>query len=237
MTMSEVNESTFGRLINISARQRMLSQRIGFLFMTISTALHKTEEPPENLLALLRTAADDFVEGYRILQQGKPEDGLPHLNTLRIRNILGQSVPHGKDGSSGRAVIERFLGEVSNGIEHLSQGKPMSDDQADWFSRFILIDLLAVLQSIVAAIETDFSEEMDRRRELRNADAARVMQALQDIQKASKFSRMIALNAKISADRAGPHGREFGALTDEIKQIANDITDSSQDILKHLSYV
>lgn len=237
MTMSEVNESAFGRLINISARQRMLSQRIGFLFLTISTALNTTEAPPEDLLALLRTAADDFVEGYHILQHGKLEDGLPHLDTERIRNILEGSAPYGQYGATGRAVIGRFLGEVSSGIEHLTRGEPMSEDQSAWFSKFILIDLLAVLQSIVAAIETDFSEEMDRRRESRNADVARVMQALLEIQKASKFSRMIALNAKISADRAGPHGREFGALTDEIKQIANDITDSSQDILKHLAYV
>ena len=232
MTNSDVSESAFGRLINIFARQRMLSQRIGFLFLTVDTALKKNPEPPADLLAMLKTAAGDFVEGYRILQQGKPEEDLPRLQSARIEKILA-----GTGETSGQAVIERFLSEVATGIERLSRGEPLEEDHIAWLSAFILSDVLTVLHNIVAAVETDFSDEMDRRRARRNEDVAKVLQALQEIQKASKFSRMIALNAKISADRAGPHGREFGALTDEIKQISNDITASSQDILKHLDYV
>ncbi len=74
-----------------------------------------------------------------------------------------------------------------------------------------------------------------RRRDKRQEEAKRVMTALQEIQRASKFSRMIALNAKISADKAGPYGKEFGALTEELKNISSAITSSSEDILKHLT--
>jgi hypothetical protein len=232
MTTSEVSESAYGRLINISARQRMLSQRIGFLFLTINTSLRNGAAAPDDLLDLLKTALSDFVEGYDVLRKGKPEDDLPFLNSARIRAILeGNGRTHGQD------VIERFLSEVSEGVNGFARGEPMDEEKSAWFSGFVLRDLLAVLQSIVAAIETDFDEEMERRQKRRSEDVAKVMAALQEIQRASKFSRMIALNAKISANRAGPYGQEFGALTEQIKQISSDITESSEDILKHLEVV
>jgi len=36
------------------------------------------------------------------------------------------------------------------------------------------------------------------------------------------------------ADCAGAYGREFGALTEEIKKISDNITQSSSDIMRHL---
>lgn len=60
--------------------------------------------------------------------------------------------------------------------------------------------------------------------------------AVEEIQRASKFSRLIVLNAKISANWAGQHGKEFRALTDEIKQISDDITESSDDIIRFLAF-
>ncbi|WP_274611788.1 hypothetical protein [Roseibium polysiphoniae] len=38
----------------------------------------------------------------------------------------------------------------------------------------------------------------------------------------------------MGAVRAVAHGREFGALTEEIKKISDNITESSRDIMRHL---
>jgi hypothetical protein len=227
-----VSEDTYGRLINIAGRQRMLSQRIGFLFLTLSGQVENGHAIPENLWMMLEKALQDFRQGYDLLLHGDEDAGLPRLASARIRTVLEKG-----NGYGGRETIERFLSEAQHYMQALA-GNSIPDRTAfEGFSGFILEDLLQTLQAIVVALEEDFAEEMRRRRDLREEEAQRVMVALQEIQKASKFSRMIALNAKISADRAGPYGKEFGALTEELKNISTAITDSSEDILKHLERI
>lgn len=227
-----VSEDVYGRLINIAGRQRMLSQRIGFLFLTLSGQVEAGKPVPETLWDMLETALQDFRNGYRLLLIGDESAGLPALTSDRIRAVLD-----GKHGYGGRAVIELFLEDTQKHMKALSLNKGLDRKTFDAFSNFVLEELLQTLQAIVTALEEDFADEMSRRRDQREEDAQRVMHALQEIQKASKFSRMIALNAKISADRAGPYGKEFGALTEELKNISSAITDSSEDILRHLERI
>lgn len=210
----------------------MLSQRIGFLFLTLSSQVDEHSPVPETLWNMLETALQDFKSGYRLLLHGDENAGLPALASNRIRTVLD-----GNTGIGGRFVIERFLKDAQQHMQALSHNKGLDRKTFDAFSSFVLEELLQTLQAIVTALEEDFADEMNRRRVQRQEEAQRVMQALQEIQKASKFSRMIALNAKISADRAGPYGKEFGALTEELKNISAAITDSSEDILRHLERI
>lgn len=237
MANNTISEDSFAKLISIAGRQRMLSQRAGFLFVTLNGYCEKGRALPEEHLTMLQTAVQDFTHGYAILQRGEPEQDLPDLHSERVDHVLCSKIDtDGYNGETGRQVIERFVRETSEGISGLKDGLPQPSERANRYSAYVLGPLLQVLQSIVTALETDFEDEMKVRRERRAADVGRVMSALQEIQKASKFSRMVALNAKISADRAGPHGREFGALTEEIKKISANITESSQDIMKHLDH-
>ncbi len=226
----DLSEDTYGKLINIAGRQRMLSQRIGFLFLTMSGQLESGSKIPDPLWTMLERALEDFGTGHRLLLDGDVAAGLPKLTSERISAVLD-----GKSGASGRAIIDRFLREAAGHMQALTEDRAPERAVFDAFSEFVLVDLLQTLQAIVAALEEDFAEEMQRRRTRRQEEAKRVMTALQEIQRASKFSRMIALNAKISADKAGPYGKEFGALTEELKNISSAITTSSEDILKHLS--
>ena len=228
----DLSEDIYGKLINIAGRQRMLSQRIGFLFLTISGHMANDNPIPEPIWAMLRNALQDFRRGNELLSHGDEDAGLPKLTSERVDPLL-----HGTGTTGGRAVIDRFMNEARAYLNALAQNIAPDQVEFEAFTEFVLIDLLQVLQSVVVALEEDFAEEMDRRREKRQQDAQRVMNALQEIQKASKFSRMIALNAKISADRAGPYGKEFGALTEELKNISSAITSSSEDILKHLEQI
>lgn len=227
-----VSEDIYGRLINIAGRQRMLSQRIGFLFLTLSNQVNSCDPASDTLWTMLEAALQDFRNGYRLLLHGDEGAGLPALSSDRIQSVLD-----GNGGHSGRVVIEQFLGDAQQHMQTLSLNRGLDRKTFDTFSSFMLEDLLQTLQAIVTALEEDFADEMNRRRDQRQEEALRVMHALQEIQKASKFSRMIALNAKISADRAGPYGKEFGALTEELKNISTAITDSSEDILRHLERI
>ncbi|MEO9528314.1 type IV pili methyl-accepting chemotaxis transducer N-terminal domain-containing protein [Roseibium sp.] len=227
-----LSEDSYGKLINIAGRQRMLSQRIGFLFLTLYGQIENRQPVPEAQWGMIEKALSDFRKGYALLREGDNEAGLPRLVSERIETVLEAGAEH-----SGRAVIERFLTEAHRHLQDLANNSIPDRPAFDAFSAFVLVDVLQMLQAIVEALEADFSDEMQRRRDLRRQEATRVMGALQEIQKASKFSRLIALNAKISADRAGPYGAEFGALTEELKNIATSISDSSEDILKHMQQI
>lgn len=235
---ADISENIFARLINIAGRQRMLSQRIGFII----SMLHNTSEPGhdigDDLSALLKNAVNDFTLGYAILLQGDRDQGLPHFASARVANVLdGRGDANGSEASSGRATIDRFLLETGAALVDVTNGRRRGGQQMSDYSAFVLGPVLQTLQKIVEALEADFEDEMLARRTRRSADVELVMMAAGEIQKASKFSRMIALNAKISANRAGPHGLEFGALTEEIKKISNNITESSQEIMRHLDHV
>jgi len=229
MTLSE---DIYGKLINIAGRQRMLSQRIGFLFLTLYGRIDSGQPVSPAQWEMLEKALADFRKGYDLLRAGDADAGLPKLDSERIRKVLETGGER-----SGLAIVERFLAEAQQHLQDLGENRLPDRPVFDAFSAFVLVDVLQMLQAIVEALETDFSDEMQRRRDQRREDANRVMGALQEIQRASKFSRMIALNAKISADRAGPYGKEFGALTEELKNIATSITDSSEDILKHMEQI
>jgi|GEM_PF-7063636 len=229
MADKDFSESSFARLINIAGRQRMLSQRVGFLTAVLSAACLRQQPPDPAQLDMLRTAAAEFRRGYAVLLSGDPDDGLPRWSSATVDAVLG-----GSGTNTGSAIIERFMSETDAAITRLEDGRSRTEAERAAFSLFVLTDVLRVLQAIVSALESDFEQEMTTRRKRRLEELDRVTAAIQEIQRASKFSRMIALNAKISANRAGPHGGEFRALTDEIKQISDNITESSDDILRFL---
>ncbi|MBO6892396.1 MAG: type IV pili methyl-accepting chemotaxis transducer N-terminal domain-containing protein [Roseibium sp.] len=227
----ELSEDIYGKLINIAGRQRMLSQRIGFLLLSASSQSTGGPMSPA-LLPMLDRALEDFCTGHGLLLNGDEDAGLPKLAYQRIDAVLKTA-----DTECGQHLIERFVHEARAFILNIEKGDLPEPKELAAFSDLVLVDLLQTLQAVVSALEEDFAEEMQRRRDRRNEETRRVMDAIQEIQKASKFSRMIALNAKISADRAGPFGKEFGALTEELKQISAAITDSSENILKHLERI
>ncbi|WP_420411309.1 type IV pili methyl-accepting chemotaxis transducer N-terminal domain-containing protein [Roseibium sp.] len=235
MTQPELNENTFARLINIAGRQRMLSQRVGFLSVVLNSAQKQTEDQElrqsDSRLEMLKIAAADFERGFAILRQGDPAQDLPFWDSDGIRAILA-----GTGSQKGLRTISHFMTETRHTISVLESGKTRPDQELEAFSTFVLTDVLGVLQQIVTALEHDFQIETAKRQKQRDQEIDRVRAAVEEIQRASKFSRLIALNAKISANRAGQHGSEFRALTDEIKQISDDITESSDDIIRFLAF-
>ncbi|MTH97677.1 type IV pili methyl-accepting chemotaxis transducer N-terminal domain-containing protein [Roseibium sp. RKSG952] len=228
-----IKESTYARLINIAGRQRMLSQRIGLLVLSLMRSSAGENAAGQLQTGFLDHAVRDFGHGYEILLNGDASQDLPSARSGRINLVLNTAAP---DGQTGAGLIEAFLKEAHAAAAALKAGERWPEDRLTSLTGFVLGPLLSTLQALVEALEADFADTVQAQASARSEDMAKVMQALKEIQKASRVSRMVALNAKISADRAGSYGREFGALTEELKKISADITTSSQDIIAHLDH-
>lgn len=222
-------EEAYGALINIAGRQRMLSQRVGLLLLGLATQSTDSSAFQSGMIAQLEAALREFDQGHEILLNGAVDQGIPRVSSPEAMKLLSEH----RGVNAG--PIARFRNETSQFLTRIQRGEPLSAEQCMSLTDFILGDLLAFLQKIVKALQQDFNAFMDNARQAGARNMQRVNQAVREIQEAAHFSRMIALNAKISAERAGEFGREFGALTNEIKDISERITSSSKDILELVS--
>ncbi|MBA5777005.1 type IV pili methyl-accepting chemotaxis transducer N-terminal domain-containing protein [Stappia sp. F7233] len=218
----------FASLINLAGRQRMLSQRAG-LFLLQFHALQQAGMPPsdDDIEAFGKTA-DDFRAAHRTLVEGNRETGIPKLFSGKVRDLLFGT-------ARGNQTIEHFCERCCHYGRLITGGGAYDLAEFLRFVDFIKSDLLKVLQSVVAALEGDFLDFNKRSDERRAAETAAVLSALGQIQKSAHMSRLVAFNAKISSIRAGDYGREFGALTDELKKISDEIGESSKLIVRNIS--
>ena len=222
-------EEAFGAHINIAGRQRMLSQRVGLLLLGLMAQKSDTGNFPIGMISQMEEALREFDQGHSILLNGSAEQGIPAVSSSGAKALLA--------GRHGMRVdpIARFRKETAQFVAWIQRGEELSTGKCLSLTDFILGDLLDFLQKVVKTLQADFGELMERTRAAATQNMQRVNQAVREIQEAAHYSRMIALNAKISAERAGEFGREFGALTNEIKDISERITSSSKDILKFVS--
>ncbi|MEM6625712.1 MAG: type IV pili methyl-accepting chemotaxis transducer N-terminal domain-containing protein [Pseudomonadota bacterium] len=219
-----LNASSFVHVISKAGRQRMLSQRIGFLLLHLVLEEQLNGEVDRRALAALNESYEDFQNAHAdLIGRSGHSDG-PTMLTERVLVELS-----GK-GANATDLIERSIAPVPQLAARFGTQDPNLPQECLTISHLIQTQLLQALQAVVNALQSDHDDYVAAKENERSARSDHVFAAVRDIRQAAHYSRMIALNAKISAERAGEFGREFGALTDEIKDISNRIVNSSEDI-------
>ncbi len=218
----------FAGLINLIGRQRMLSQRVGLILLNLHIARLQGLEIGAADLAAYAKAAEDFRCAHRTLINGNRDTKVPSLFSEGVRDVL-----YGK--RDGNRKIEGFIDATGFYEDVFANAKEYEAARLLEFVTFIKSELLELLQANVAELEADyisFQRACDQQRE---EETRSVLAALSQIQKSAHLSRLVAFNAKISSIRAGEYGREFGALTDELKKISDEIGESSKLIVRNIS--
>ncbi|WP_207005375.1 type IV pili methyl-accepting chemotaxis transducer N-terminal domain-containing protein [Trinickia mobilis] len=194
-----VSGQVIGELINLSGRQRMLSQRIVLHVLLASRGDRAALDVVKTCLATFAAAHADLVSGNA---------RLPGVFSDALRQLYFGTL-------CADDAIRRFIARTTDAIESLEAGHAASGEQVDALV-MQATPLLELLQQITLAYQNEMHgiESAARKRQAEIAD---------QLGSISMQANIVALNARIAAARAGQYGREFAVITTVLADIIKEM--------------
>lgn len=190
---------TIGELINLAGRQRMLSQRIVLHVLLAAQGHAAAADIAKSSLSTFAATHVDLVEG---------NDRLPGVFCDALRQLYFGS--HRADDR-----IRRFIDDAGRAASQLSSGASDAQAAAD-----ALVAQASPLLELLQSITLAYQNEM---RNVERAASKRDEQLAEQLGRISMQANIVAINARISAGRAGPYGREFAVVTSLLSDIVKEM--------------
>lgn len=194
-----VSAETIGELINLAGRQRMLSQRIVLHVLLAAQGHAGAADVAKGCLSTFAATHADLVEG---------NDRLPGVFCDALRQLYFGS--HRADER-----IRRFIDGAGMAASRLSFESGDAQAAAD-----ALVAQASPLLELLQTITLAYQNEM---RNVERAASKRDEQLAEQIGRISMQANIVAINARISAGRAGPYGREFAVVTSLLSDIVKEM--------------
>lgn len=202
-------------LINMSARLRMLSHRICLFLLLLDSAADAGDRA--RYRQALDTAMAEFEKTYRAIVEGNQAAGLPKLQLAAVHSFLHTGTPTpAKD-------IQRFIDSTHALAARAGQGNAGVAEEVHALADFTTVRLLGILDQLTMAFQSEAAQQA-------RVQVQRVTQSLEELDMVNKTTLLISFNAKVEAMRAGPTGRAFAAIADEIQRLAKQ----TQGVASHL---
>lgn len=186
-------------LVNLAARQRMLSQR-----MILQTLLAARDDGQR--LAEARRSLQIFTESQSHL-----------LSTPRqLEPASAQKIAATYHGPLGVGpVIEGFMQLMRRTLEQIERKAPGVAES--------LIELVGFTDRILEALNTATTAFDEVTKAKSDAMMKELAGIVGDIQSVAKEAKVVSFNAQIMAARAGQHGREFAVVANVLSDITGEI--------------
>ena len=161
---------------------------------------------------------------------------LPAFPVLRaqLRETVAQAERAvGAVCDSFQSMVVRARDSVAHAAESLSQN--LATDERDGSSRTLLTVMHRLLErtEVASAMTLQTVQKMAMVEE----GMCRIAGSLHDVDEIAKSLKLLGFNAAIEAGRAGEHGRTFGVVAAETRELAGaagQISKSIQAIIEHL---
>lgn len=186
-------------LVNLAARQRMLSQR-----MILQTVLAAQGDP--NRLPAARRSLQMFSESQQHLLTTVEQMAPPDAHKLR-------ETYHGAQGAA--PLVQGFIQLMQDALARIERASPSAAST--------VADLVAHTDRVLDALNratTAFDEVASARSDALMRELTGIVG---DIQNVAKEARVVSFNAQVVAARAGQHGREFAVVANVLSDITSEI--------------
>jgi len=186
-------------LVNLAARQRMLSQRMVLQTVLAARGSDLHLKAARSTLALFADSQARLVETPR------------HLDAVSadiIRRVY--------QGPSGvRATIDQFAQQVETALGQTERQSPRVEEA--------LARLVESTDSVLDALNTAttaFDQVSKAQSETLMKELAGIVASIQTV---AREAKVVSFNAQVMAARAGQHGREFAVVANVLSGITNEI--------------
>jgi hypothetical protein len=201
-----IGAEMWSTLINLAGRQRMLSQRIVLMALL-----------GDRGDASARSAAQEALQQFagahaRLLRGG---DGVPPPPPAVQGLLLGG------DGNGTDAAVRAFIALAEQSLRtDVALARPA-------LSRLVerATPMLALLNKLTQAYETLAREAVQQAQQRQAGLIGR-------IERIASEARVISLNARIVAARAGDQGREFGVVASRLVEVSAQIEALSREAMR-----
>ncbi|MDP8566931.1 type IV pili methyl-accepting chemotaxis transducer N-terminal domain-containing protein [Methylophilus aquaticus] len=193
-----INSDLMVALINLSGRQRMLSQRI------VLNILFSAHQPQAIVQA--KEALTLFVQTHTLLVNGNHE--YPGICFDALEKVL-----FGPDHNE--AKIQQFIQRCTHAIDTFERSASLPESVIQ-----TLGEEAGMIVTILNQVTMTYEHESKRCELVRRKKQESLMHS---IQKIAKEAKIVSFNAQVIAARSGSAGKEFAVVASVMTDITNEI--------------